>query len=67
LYAAAEALQETAGFSLPIPNYQQLNHEKTIAMLRTNLGEETFAKAWAEGRSMTREQAIEHALEEQNT
>jgi hypothetical protein len=67
LYAAAEALQETAGLSLPSPNYQQLNHEKTIAMLRTNLGEENFAKAWAEGRSMTMEQATEHGLEGQNT
>jgi hypothetical protein len=44
-----------------------LNHEKMIAMLRTNLGEATFAKAWTEGRSMAMEQAIEYALEEQDT
>ena len=39
-------------------------HDQCTVTLRTRLGEETFAAAWAEGRAMTSEQAIGCALAE---
>ena len=36
-----------------------------IAALRAALGEAAFTVAWAEGRAMTLEQAIEYALADQ--
>lgn len=38
-------------------------YESGIAAARTQLDEATFGTAWAEGRAMTTEQAIEYALE----
>jgi predicted ATPase/DNA-binding CsgD family transcriptional regulator len=38
--------------------------EDTLVSLRTNLGEKTFAEAWAVGYAMTRAQAIAYALED---
>jgi hypothetical protein len=35
----------------------------TIWLLRNQLGEPAFAKAWAAGRAMSIEQAVTHALE----
>jgi non-specific serine/threonine protein kinase len=39
--------------------------DAAIATARAVLGEEAFAAAWAEGQSMTPEQALEYALEEE--
>jgi hypothetical protein len=33
-----------------------------LAALRAQVGEERFAAAWAEGRALTMDQAIEYAL-----
>src|SRR5207245_4773445 len=33
-------------------------YERDVARVRTSLGEETFAAAWTQGRSMTPEQAL---------
>ena len=38
--------------------------EAGLAAARAALGEEAFAKAWAEGQAMTLEQAVEYALED---
>jgi tetratricopeptide (TPR) repeat protein len=62
LFGAAEALREIIGS--PIAPSDRPNYDRTISALRTTLGEETFAKHWAEGRSMTMEQAIAYALNE---
>ena len=35
-----------------------LAYERNVALLRARLGEETFAAAWKEGRSMTPQQAL---------
>ena len=35
-----------------------------MAAARAGLGEKAFAAAWAEGRAMTREEAVAYALEE---
>ena len=51
LYSACKALAE------------QPDEEPNVATIRAQLGEAAFAAAWAEGRSMTLEQAIAYALE----
>jgi predicted ATPase/DNA-binding CsgD family transcriptional regulator len=54
--SAAQTLRETIG--TPLPSFFQALHEFTLASVRTQLGEQVFAAAWAEGRSMTPEQAL---------
>jgi tetratricopeptide (TPR) repeat protein len=56
LFGAAEVLREIMGASTPP------NDEGDISAARTALGEEAFAAAWAEGRKMTMEEAIEFAI-----
>src|SRR5439155_1224131 len=51
LWGAAEMLRETIGS--PVPSFQRDINEQGIASTRTYLGEEAFAAAWAEGRTMT--------------
>lgn len=40
----------------------QLVHDRNVAAVRAQLDEATFAAAWAEGRAMILEQAIDYAL-----
>jgi hypothetical protein len=56
LWGAAEALREAIG--TPIPPVYRLAHERAVAKARAQFGNETFARAWAEGRTMTPEQAM---------
>ncbi len=61
LYGAAQALLDSIGAQLdPI---DRLGYDQYVAAAREQLGEAAFAKAWAEGRAMTVEQAIAYALE----
>jgi predicted ATPase/DNA-binding CsgD family transcriptional regulator/Tfp pilus assembly protein PilF len=53
--SAAQALREAIG--TPLPSLLQAIHKKTIASVRTHLGERAFDAAWAEGRTMTPEKA----------
>ena len=57
LWAAAEALREE--ISAPLENIERTKHEPLIAAAREVLGEAAFANAWAEGRKLTPEQALE--------
>jgi len=52
--SAAQALREAIG--TPLPSLLQAMHEFTIASVRTQLGEQAFAAAWAQGCTMTPEQ-----------
>ena len=61
LWGAAAALRETFGYPLPPAAREKQEREMTTA--RATLGEDAFAAAWAQGRAMTMEQAIEYALE----
>jgi predicted ATPase len=61
-FAAAEALRAAIGEAMP--PVERAQYEGAIAAARAALGEEAFAAAWAEGRAMTREQAVRFALEE---
>jgi hypothetical protein len=60
LFGAAEALRAAIGH-LPAPQ-DQANYEGRLASTRSRLGAAAFAAAWAKGRAMTMEQAIEYAL-----
>jgi tetratricopeptide (TPR) repeat protein len=63
LLGAAERLLEEAGTS--VYNYYKPDrslYDRTTASVRSRLGEEGFEEAWAEGRAMTFEQAVEYAL-----
>ena len=62
LYSAAERLRENIGVHL-LPDEPD-NHEQDINLVKSTLNEMEFTKAWAEGRAMTMEQAVEYALEE---
>jgi tetratricopeptide (TPR) repeat protein len=56
LWGAAESLRERCGMSLlPI---DRVDYEPAVAAARTQLGEQAFAAAWAEGRTMTFEQVL---------
>jgi hypothetical protein len=60
LWGAAEALREA--YSAPQPPNIKEKYEREVAAARAASGVEASAAAWAEGRAMTMEQAIETAL-----
>jgi predicted ATPase/class 3 adenylate cyclase/DNA-binding CsgD family transcriptional regulator len=57
LWGAAEVLREAIG--TPLPPVERPAYEGSVAAARSHLGEKIFAAAWAEGRTMTPEQALE--------
>ena len=57
LWAAAEALRERIG--APPKRPERARYEPLVAKAREALGEEDFAKAWAEGRNLTPERALD--------
>jgi tetratricopeptide (TPR) repeat protein len=61
LFGAAAALREAGG--APLSDSDRAEEDRHIAAIRARLGEEAFAAAWAAGRAMTPERAIEYALE----
>ena len=57
LWAAVEALRERIGAP---PNYiERARYEPLIATAREALGEKAFESAWAEGRTLTPERALD--------
>ncbi len=56
LLAAAAALRGSLG--APLPHVCRADYERFLAAARAKLGEQAFAAAWAEGKSMTWEQAL---------
>ncbi len=60
LFAYTDYLREKQNASLP--NYMRQDYGRDLAETRRQLGEAAFAKAWAEGRAMTLEQAKACAL-----
>ena len=56
LWGAAEVLREALG-GLPAP-VDRAGHEQAVASAHHLLGEQAFATAWTQGRSMTPEQAL---------
>ena len=64
LWGAAEVLRERMGMSLSYLDLTASGYELDLAAVRSELDAVSFAAAWAEGRKMTPEQAIEYALGE---
>ena len=63
LFGEAEALRERIG--APLPYSERARYDRNLATARIRLGDAAFAEAWAEGRAMEKEEAINDALEEQ--
>jgi hypothetical protein len=69
LFGAAEALREAAGAPFPsgaragTQPAERAAVEQHVATVRTALGSEAFAAAWAAGRAMTLDEAVAYALE----
>jgi predicted ATPase/class 3 adenylate cyclase/Tfp pilus assembly protein PilF len=61
LLGAEEALRETIG--APLPPSEREGHDQTLKRAHEQLGEESFAAAWADGYAMKLDQAITYALE----
>ena len=60
LLAAAEALRQR--IEIDMNPFEHQEYEKEVADLKANMDGKEFASLWAEGRSMTMEQAIQFAL-----
>ncbi len=60
LFGAAETLREAIGS--PLPPAVCTDYDRDVASARAALEAEAFARAWAEGRAMALEQAVEYAL-----
>jgi len=65
IFGAAAALRAPVGSVMDAAD--RPDYERMISRLRTELGKEAFAAAWAEGQAMTLEQAIDYALAEPET
>jgi predicted ATPase/transcriptional regulator with XRE-family HTH domain len=66
LWGAAEALLEKIEV-LTYPHVPDRSlHQRQVADARDRLDQRTWAAAWAEGREMTGDQAVEYALKRQN-
>lgn len=55
LFSAAQAISP---LHADMEHIEWTNYERSLAEVRTQLGEQAFAVAWAEGRTMTPEQAL---------
>jgi tetratricopeptide (TPR) repeat protein len=62
LFGAAEALLETVGVARYPYVPDRTAYQRWVAAARAQLAESGFATAWAEGRAMTVDQAIAHAV-----
>ncbi len=56
LWGAAKAQREARGF--PLTPYNPARHERAVAAIRAQFGEQAFAAAWAEGWTLSLEQVL---------
>jgi predicted ATPase/class 3 adenylate cyclase/uncharacterized protein HemY len=64
LFGAAEAVRLAIG--APLPLIQRVPYEQAVASVRAQLGQEAFEAAWAEGQTMSLEQAIHDSLKRED-
>jgi predicted ATPase/DNA-binding SARP family transcriptional activator/DNA-binding CsgD family transcriptional regulator len=64
LWGAAEALREAIGMDLSPFDRAHSRYEERLANARSLMDEESWGAAWAQGRAMSPEEAIEYALSE---
>ena len=67
LWGAAEALREAIGLSMGHQDRVAYDYEGRVAAARAQLDEPAWQAAWNEGRTMSPEQAIDHALQDRAT
>jgi predicted ATPase len=60
LFGAAQALRESVGFMIPL--LDRADHDREVAAVRGLLGEAAFSSAWAKGRELSVEEAIDCAF-----
>jgi tetratricopeptide (TPR) repeat protein len=65
LLGAAEALRQR--IEIDMTPIEREGYEKEVADLRANMDEKEFSSLWAEGRSMTMDEAINLALSEESS
>jgi predicted ATPase/DNA-binding CsgD family transcriptional regulator len=65
LWRAAEGMSETYGARFSHAGRAAIDYEGRLAMARSQLGEAVWIAAWAEGRAMDSEQAVDYALEQE--
>ena len=65
LFGASERAFEALGTS-PSP-HNRVDSDRSVAATRASADEAIFVAAWAEGRAMTLEQAVAHALDKVNS
>jgi predicted ATPase/DNA-binding CsgD family transcriptional regulator len=61
LFGVAEELRETIG--APVPPCERPEHDRVLAFVRTQVGDEEFSRLRTEGRAMKLEEALSRALE----
>jgi hypothetical protein len=64
LMSAAEALREAS--SSPRTPQEQIEYDRELEGLRAGMNDKTFDLLWAEGQSMTMDQAVDFAMSEQD-
>jgi predicted ATPase/DNA-binding SARP family transcriptional activator/DNA-binding CsgD family transcriptional regulator len=67
LWGISEDILETAGLQLPPSTYSVMKYESRLIRARERLGETAFEEAWAEGKDMTPDEAVEYALSEEES
>lgn len=65
LCGAAQALRDSVHAPVPATHRAQY-YDHTVASIRDTLGESAFTSAWARGRALIAEEAVEYALEAQD-
>jgi non-specific serine/threonine protein kinase len=65
LWGAAERLSEISGGHIVREGKSTIDYERTLTAARSQLEEAAWTAAWAEGRAMSPERAIEYALEQE--
>jgi hypothetical protein len=61
LLGAAEALRQKIEIDMTPPEREE--YEREVADLKANMDEKEFGSLWADGRSMTMDEAIEFAVD----
>lgn len=60
LFGAAEALREKVGIQMTLP--EQVEYDRTVEALRASMEGAAFASAWANGRSLSMDEAVRLAV-----
>jgi DNA-binding CsgD family transcriptional regulator/tetratricopeptide (TPR) repeat protein len=65
LWGAAEGMEEAYGVHISPAALSFTDYEGRLAAARSQLDEETWSEAWAQGKAMVLERAVEYALSEE--